>query len=304
MVLVSPWTGPIRGIWDWQRLRPARAAQPAETPLRGSGAFHPAAIPFAAASFSVGYTLGPPLRALRAAPGPATLRPYAAPLAAAALVFGTLTVLGLRALHRRGRLIEGLLWLVVPALLVSYFAIQNFKVFHPRYLAVAMPAFLALLAAALADLTPRRRALAGAAVALLWAVSLQHHYFDPRHAREDMRGAGALLDARARPGEAILAANTDALLFYYYRGPVPVVPFWLGWAADPERCEERLARLAAGATGAWVVLSRGEDLDPTGAFARHLESRHPDAEQFRFEGVRVWHLRRPPTPERGPAARS
>lgn len=304
LVLVSPWVGPIRGIWDWQRLQPARVAGVDETPLRGTGSFHPAAIPFAAASFSVGYTLGPPLRALRAEPGLAALRPYALPLAVAALVFGALTALGFRALQRRGRLVEGLLWLVVPALLVSYFAWQNFKVFHPRYLSVALPAYLALLAAALADLPPRLRAGAGAAVALLWAVSLHHHYFDPRYGKEDMRGAGALLAAHAQPGERILAANTEALLFYYYRGPVPVVPFWLGWAADPDRCEERLARLTAGASGTWVVLSRGEDLDPKGAFARHLELHHPDAEQFRFEGVRVWHLRPPKSPQPGPAGRS
>ena len=28
----------------------------------------------------------------------------------------------------------------------------------------------------------------------------------------------------------IVAANTEDLLFYYYRGPVPVATYWLGWA--------------------------------------------------------------------------
>ena len=127
----------------------------------------------------------------------------------------------------------------------------------------------------------------------LWAVSLQHHYLDPRYGKEDMRGAGALLTARAAPGERIVAANTEDLLFFYYRGPLPVVRYWLGWAADPARRGERFDQLIAGAHGAWVVLSRGEDLDPEGAFARHLDEHFPDAERFRFEGVRVWHLRRP-----------
>ena len=303
-ILVSPWVGPIRRVWDWQRLEPARVAEAGETPLRAVGAFHPAALPFAATSFSVGYTLGPPLRALRASAGLETLRPYALPLGATALVFGALTVLGLKALHRRGRLGEGLLWLLAPALVVSYFAVQNFKVFHPRYLSVALPAYLALLAAGLADLPPRLRAGAAAAVALLWAVSLQHHYFDPRYRKEDMRSAGALLTARAASGERILAVNTDVLLFYYYRGPVPISEYWLGWASDPALCEHHIRRLTPGATGVWIVWSRGEDLDPTGAFARDLAALHPEAEQFQYDGVRIWHFRVPTAAEPGPAARS
>jgi len=187
--------------------------------------------------------------------------------------------------------------------LVSYFAVQNFKVFHPRYLSVALPAYLALLAAGLADLPPRRRAAVGLAVALLWAVSLQHHYFDPRYRKEDMRGAGALLTARAAEGERILAVNTQVLLFYYYRGSVPISEYWLGWAADPSLCEQHIQRLASGASGVWIVWSRGEDLDPTGAFARDLATSHPEAEQFEFDGVKVWHFRIPKA-EPGPATRS
>ena len=304
LLLASPWVPQIRRIWDWSRLQPSRVAAEAETPLRGSTTFHAAALPFAAASFAVGYTLGPPVRELRAHPGLATVRPHLLPLAAAALVFGTLTVLGVRALRRRRRLGEAMLWLLVPALLVSYFALQNFKVFHPRYLAVAVPAYLALLAAAFADLSPRRRAGFAAAVLLLWGYSLQHHYFDPRYGREDMRSAGALLTTRVVPGERIVAANTEALLFYYYRGPVPIATYWLGWAADSGARSQRLDRLIADAPGAWVVLSRGEDLDPTGAFARYLDERHPEAERFRFEGVRVWHLRRPAPAGKGSAVRS
>ena len=292
-LLASPWVPQIRRIWDWQRLQPSRVVDVAETPLRGTTTFHAAALPFAAASFAVGTTLGPPVRELRAHPGFAAVRPHLLPLTAAALVFGVLTVLGARALHRRRRLGEALLWLLVPALIVSYFAFQNFKVFHPRYLSVALPAYLALLAAAFADLPPRLRAGSAAMVALLWGVALQHHYFDPRYAKEDMRAAGALLTSRAVAGERIVAANTEDLLFYYYRGPVPISPYWLGWAADPVARSQHLDRLIADAPGAWVVLSRGEDLDPTGAFARHLDEHHPDAERFRFEGVRVWHLRRP-----------
>jgi len=304
LLLASPWMPQVRGIWDWRRLEPRRTVAATETPLRGTGSFHIGAIPFAAASFAVGYTLGPPLRELRAHPGLATLRSHAVPIAASALVFGTLTVLGVRALFKRKRLGEAMLWLVVPALLVSYFAVQNFKVFHPRYLSVALPGYLALLAAGFADLRPRGRAGFAVAVALLWGYSLQHLYFDPRYGKEDMRAAGALLTERAVAGERIVAANTESLIFHYYRGSVPVVTYWLGWAADPVKRSERLDRLIGDATGAWVVLSRGEDLDPDGAFARHLDEAHPDAERYGFEGVRVWHLRRAVSPGGPPSGPS
>ena len=301
LVLASPWVPQIGRIWDWRRLQPHRVAATTETRLRGSTTFHAAALPFAAYSFAVGYTLGPPVRELRASASTGTLRPHAAVIAAAALVFGILGWLGVRALARRGRLTDLLLWLVLPAAIVSYFALQNFKVFHPRYLAVAMPAFLALLAAAFADLRGPARAALAVAVAALWALSLQHHYFDPRYGKEDMRGAAALIGARAVPGERIVAANCEDPLFYYYRGSVPVVTYWLGWAADRERLASRFEAIAGPLPSFWVVESRGEDLDPAGAFARYLDARYPGAERSRFEGVTVWHIRRPQAKEGLPA---
>jgi uncharacterized membrane protein len=303
LVLASPWVPQIGRIWDWRRLLPQHVATATETPLRGSTTFHVAALPFAAYSFAVGYTLGPPVRELRASASTATLRRYAGWIAAAALVFGILGLFGARALTRRRRWTEALLWVVLPAAIVSYFALQNFKVFHPRYLAMAMPAFLALLAAAFADLRGAARLGLAAAVAGLWALSLGHHYFDPRFGKEDMRGAAAQIAAHAVPGERIVAANCEDPLFYYYRGPVPVVTYWLGWSADPGRLASRFEEIAGPAAAVWVVESRGEDLDPTGAFDRYLDTRYPGAERSRFEGVKVWHIRRPQVKE-GPPARS
>jgi mannosyltransferase len=292
LAIAAAWVPQVARIWDWRRLNPERRVAATETPLRGSTTFHVAAIPFAAYTIAAGSTLGPPVRALRVDTGMRTLEPWLPLIAGAALVFGVLIVLGLGAVRRRGRLGDALLWLLVPALIISYSAMQNFKVFHPRYLAVSVPAFIALLAAAFADLRGARRIALAAAVALLWAVSLRHLYFDPRFGREDMRGAAHLLAARAMPGERIVAANTEDLLVYYYRGPVPVTPYWLGYAADA-RLAPRFEAAAGDARSVWVVLSRAEDFDPSGAFARYLDRQYPEAERSTFEGVRVWHIRRP-----------
>ena len=286
-----PWVRQAGRIWDWHRLHPGRSAPAAEAPLRGGTTFHVAAVPFALHAFAVGYTLGPSLRELRASPSSETLRRHAPGLAVVAIVFGLLAFQGALALRRRGRLGEALLWLALPALAVSWFALSNFKVFHPRYLAACFPAFLLWVAAALADLRGWRRRLLVMAVAGLWAASLAHHYLDPRYGKEDIRGASRLLAARGQVGEKVVAVNAADPLIYYYHGPLVVQSFWLGYVASPENLEIKLDQALAGTPGAWVVLSRPEDLDPAGRFARRLDERFPEAERFRFEGVRVWHIR-------------
>lgn len=288
---VTPWVPQVARIWDWQRLHPGRSAGASETPLRGATLLHPAAAPYVLYAFAAGYTLGPSLRELRADSGARTIARHAPAVLATAVVFGALGLLGLAALRRRGRLIDALLWLVIPIGVVSYFALQNFKVFHPRYLAVSFPCCLLVMAAALSDLRPRARTLAALAIGVLWLASLQHLYFDPRYGKEDYRGAAALVRARGMAGEKMLAVNTEDPMAYYYRGPLPRARLWLGLVSRPMRLEAKFDEALAGASGAWVVLSRSEDLDPGGAFVKYLERRFPNAERVALEGVRVWHIR-------------
>jgi hypothetical protein len=222
----------------------------------------------------------------------AAARSHAPAIALAALVCGVLLVFGLRAMARRGRLLEALLWLVVPALLVSYVSGQNFKVFHPRYLAMAAPVWLLLFAAAFADLRPRGRWILGSALALLWAGTLWNYYAEPRYAREDYREAASVIRREAGPGDQVLAVYSLEPMEYYMRGTLPLRSFWLGFATDPERLETRLDEALALAPVSWVVLSRSEDLDPGDAFAAHLARRFPAADTWRTTGVRLWRIER------------
>jgi hypothetical protein len=290
-LLAAPLVPPALRTWDWSRLVPSRAAAGGETPLRGSTTMHPAAVPFALHAFAVGFSFGPSLRELRAEPGAGPVRRHAAEVAAVAGVFGTLGVLGLFALARRRVLLDGVLWLAAPALVVVYFAGQNFKVFNPRYLSVSVPAFLLVLAAGWADRGPRGRWILGAAVAAIWGLSLHHHYFDPAYAREDYRSALASVRERIGAGEQVLAVGAMEPVDYYGRD-LPVRHLWLGFAADSARLEHRLGEVLSRANGTWVVLSRSEDLDPAGRFTRRMQAlaAGPPGE---FPGVRVWYVTRP-----------
>jgi 4-amino-4-deoxy-L-arabinose transferase-like glycosyltransferase len=296
LVLLAPWMPAAARIWDWRRLDPVREAPAAEAPLRGETTFHAAAIPFALHAFAVGYTFGPSLRDLREGAPAEAVRRHLPAIAAGALLFGALGIAGVVAVARAGRLIEAALWLAVPLLLVSYAAFQNFKVFHPRYVAVAAPAFLLVIAAGLAALPARLRATAIAAVALMWGVSLAHHYFDPAYGREDYRAALAWVESHGRDGERVFAVGAEEPVFHYYRGPLSVGRVWLGFARQPERLARELDSAVNGAAGAWFVVSRTEDLDPSNDFVRALAARFPDAEEQRFAGVRVWRVPARPDP--------
>ena len=99
-----------------------------------------------------GYSLGPSLVELHDAPRMATVLPHLAtilPLALGALI---LALSGLAAMRRepahRGLV---LLSLAVPLLAVTLLSLQNAKVFHPRYVALALPFLLSLLGAGFFD---------------------------------------------------------------------------------------------------------------------------------------------------------
>jgi len=294
LVILSPWLPRLAAVWDWKRLHPA-GPQSTEA-LRGGPAISLGAYPFTLHAFAVGYTLGPAIREIRTRGSGPAMRARAGELVVVAALFAVLGFLAIRAAARRRVLIASALALLVPALLVSYGALQNFKVYHPRYVAVSFPFALALLAAGLADLKPRARALAGAALALVWGLSLAHLYFEPVYGKEDMRSAAAIVTRGSLPGDRIVAAGADDVLIYYYRGPLHVERYWLGWAADSARMAAKLDDARAGARHLWVVWSRGEDLDPEGRFLRHVQAAFPAAESWETEGVRVWRLPGAPSP--------
>ena len=135
------------------------------------------------------------------------------------------------------------------------------------------------------------RIAAALAVAALWSVSLGSTTSIRAHAKEDYRGALRLVAARAGPARRCWPWVRTS------RSTITIVAAspWTGCGRatppEPGRLEEELEDRLSGARGTWIVLSRPEDLDAEGVFVRTLGARHPEAEEFRFGGVRVWHVR-------------
>ena len=270
---------------------PGREAMPGEEPLRGETTFTWAALPYTFYTFSVGYTLGPSLRALHEDSSWAALVPHLPAIAITALLFGALVLAGLRSLARRPFSLFVLASaIVVPLGFVTYFSLMNFKTFNPRYVSVALPAWLVLCAVGHATLRPLVRRVVAGLVVVLFAISLANHYFDPRHAKEDFRSACRDLAGLVAPKDRIVAAGNFSPLEYYWRDREPGFHvYWLGYARGEKMAPEFDRLLAPQGAVTWLFLSRPHDMDPGDRFERWMVAAYqPDVRIY--PGVRLYRI--------------
>jgi mannosyltransferase len=287
-LVLLPWALHYLGLFEFHRLVPGREALPLEQPLRGATTFTWPAIPFTFFVFSVGYTLGPSLRALHENASFAVLRPHLLAIAATGIVFGVLALAGLWSLRRRRFVLALFLTsFLVPLATVTYFAVMNFKTFNPRYLSTALPIWFVLIAAGLAALPkPARWLFAGLALTLFVA-SLRNHYFDPQYEKDDFKSAAALLAREASPADSVVATGGYAPIEYYAPGRYRV--YWLGYATDERMAPKFEGYLNRTGGATWVVVSRPEDFDPAGRFERWLRQAYrPRVTEL--PGVRVYRI--------------
>ena len=204
---------------------------------------------------------------------------------------------------------------VVP-LLAVYAITSRYPKFAERYLIIISPAFYLVLARGLAalyelgqSLAGRWAAAGGATVALTGLVALGAGalsasatwgvYYGPEWAKDDHRGAIAVIQAQGRPGDLIvLTRNTYQSFLYYYHGDLP----WYGFDAaspggtpDEREVAERLAPLVRGHTRVWHLLWQEEVTDATQTVAGLLrKSGRQVPLGLQFTGVRLNLYEMPP----------
>jgi hypothetical protein len=212
------------------------------------------------------------------------------------VVFGALFLLGLAragGLSRSGAgawaWVEPALYVGIPLAATMALNWQNAKAFNVRYVLVGLPMYLALAAAGLAAVAGARRAAAGAAVVVASVLSLSHHYFDPRYAKEDVRSATRAVEARLAPGECIFAPTVWQIVAHYQRGGAPL---HYVYRQPPGLMERQIDALTAACDSFWYLRARPWVDDADGRVLAAIESRFDRGEAMEFAGVSVIHFSR------------
>jgi len=285
LLAFSPW---VREIIV--RAHPVRAAAvPSAEPLKGGGGLSIWALPYALFTDSVGYTLGPSVRALQADRARA-LADNAGWIVATGAVFGIMVVAGVTRLVRTNRnlLLLVLLWLLVPIVAVVLLAARNVKVFNVRYALVGIPAYIMLVGQGLAAISRSRYWFLVLVFAALIGISLVNYFHVATYGKDDARGAARLIQAGLRPGDVVVGVYATEALDHYLEPLTPVAVFEASDVASPGSMSARCETLAAGSTRLWLVLCREGMVDPRGAIKNWFDHNLKLESSQSFPGVRVF----------------
>jgi len=266
-------------------------------------------IPYALFSFVSGLTFGPTLAELRSGPL-AAIRHDAAPIALTGIAVGFLGLAGF--LTRRVPLalrIWLLTWLIMPLLLACAAALWGGITFNVRYIIIAFPAMIILLALGIDRALPtpiamsKRQAhpqqigqgvaiacaLSSLVIAGVFGLSLRNHYFDERYGKEQVQPLAAKF--QGMPANTILAIDNARLLIplRFYGAPVPkdaVVIDNKFWARTPEVAIATLrTRLAHHASNVWLITYRPWESDPDRELSCWIEQHGQVTNQVLWSGT-------------------
>jgi uncharacterized membrane protein len=256
-------------------------------------------MPGALWSLVAGYTLLPDTFALHAEGGRAALR-YLPVAIVAAPVLAACVLLGFAALGWRSRLT---LVLPIASTLLAPFAVHLVLAVavHPRYFQAMAPAVLVLLGigAAARARPPWLARAAGVAVGLVLAGATARHLTEPGHGREDIRAAGAWLDAHVPVAQPLLVTSSEmAYLARFYWAARPIVDYPAPRTVVGAVPAGDLVQHLPWRDGRAVyVFGRTWVSDPEGALERDVQQRFASCGEFETRGIRIYCLDRAPAAE-------
>ena len=252
-----------------------------------------AVIPYTFFVFSAGFSLGPPPRELYADRSLAPLLPHISTIILLVLLYGCLLFSGWRALqnNKNGRLFLAL-WTAVPVL--SAFAIAKcLNIYYDvRYVALAFPAYILLLASGIAGIKSRKlQLMLFAAILSVHGVALANYYFDPRYSREDTRSAAEFLQSQSKPQDAVWVVGTLSSLPHYYEGTLALLDFNGLYLADGSWAKP-IRNLRANHERLWLVQIRPWQTDRGGKIKALLDQTYHRTTGRQFPGVDIdlYHL--------------
>jgi MFS family permease len=255
---------------------------------RAANTFSPAILPYTFFVFSVGFSQGPSVLDLHQSRSLATVLPYTRLLVSLGILFGILFIVGLIAIWRHpdtGKLIT--LWMFLPLCGVLVIAFITNLGFNVRYTAMALPAYLLIIASGIAWF--RRLAvqlILLAAVLCSNGLSLANYYTDPHYARADGRAAVQYLMEARQARDVILVVGSTRTFTYYSKGNLPFEIINSRNLTDRD-LTTALQRLTQDRDRLWVFEIRPWERDPKGKIMATLDGTYDRVEQKEFPGVAI-----------------
>ncbi|MBI4720705.1 MAG: hypothetical protein HY770_05715, partial [Chitinivibrionia bacterium] len=295
LVLIAPWVYRIVDIIEVKKLVTPVLPGELETTerLRGGTTISWTAVPYALYVFNAGFTLGPSLRYLHEHAGMSdVVREHLRWILLVGGTFGLLALAGFVSLVKDGRYWKEIaIYLLLPLAFTALLCWQNAKAFNARYLILALPAWLCVLARGALGIRPAAaRILLCALAAGLSLASIGNYYFNGEYGREDVRGAAKYLAARADGDECILAPTVKEVVAHYLETPRTIQSVFAPPGTPRATVEARLDRAIGECRSLWYVRARPWVDDSSGYLLQGLESRYAVEEVREFDGVRLIHF--------------
>lgn len=247
----------------------------------------PTHLGYALFAFTVGFSLGPSNRDLQEDPNLSRVLDDASTVIPAVLIFGALVVAGVYHSFSLSRKKASLLLLCLLAPLLCAYLLTSISriAFNVRYTTAAFPAYIVLLTAGATWWWKRRwsgRVLLLAAAGIA-AFSLVNYYHNPRYAKEDNRGAAAII-ARHRQAEEPLIVGVPLHAFAYYY-PDPFTP-WKDVSLETSGSEGD-RREIADAERIWIAASRTWENRMFKEFLRKMQDCYRVERRYDLAGYQV-----------------
>jgi hypothetical protein len=202
-----------------------------------------------------------------------------APLAQIATgVFLIVAALGAWTLWRapRAATLLALLHFSVP-IVIAYLVNPIMPFFFERYVLVALPGFIVLVALGLDDLLRRNRRFALGILGILIlfnTFALEEHFYNEAYAKGKYGKMMAHVAAHAQPGDALVLNNPLQKPLYRYYAPRDLPAYFLpdgGAAMEDPPMRAQLAEIARQHSRVWLVMfGNPAEYDPTGYLERWL----------------------------------
>ncbi len=160
---------------------------------------------------------------------------------------------------------------------IAYVVNPIMPFFFERYVLVALPGFIVLVAFGLDDLLRRNRRFAIGIIGILIlfnAFALEEHYFNDAYAKGKYGKMMAYISANAQPGDALVLNNPLQKPLYQYYAPRNLPAFFLpdgGASLEDPPMRAQVESVARQHARVWLVMfGNPAEYDPTGYLERWL----------------------------------